>query len=362
MTAPPLTSVERDRAIDNLVDRVLRTRAECGQRYPVFAAPAGGAWTTSRRGSWCAGTWIGLLRLAAVRSGDTATAQDALDRARGLEHWVWTDTVFRAMVLHCSTDPADAPDTVANDPGVARLREQCARALTAAFSPALGAIPDGPGLGRGALGARTCTVDALSSVISLMTTSSQVPGAQAVAGRHAQTLLGAVAPNGRVYAERRLRADGAGPEPVGRAAAWARGQAWALLGAAAAVHAWGHGWLAQARAIATYWTTLPLPPPDIAGENHPVDTAATAIAADALQLLATADPEYATAHRAAANSLCAELARTHLTGTMSRPPPGTPPGVLTHSCYQTGPHGRQQVECVWGEYHLLRALGGSDAA
>lgn len=362
MTAPPLTPAERDRAIDNLVDRVLRTRTECGQRYPLFAAPAGGPWTTSRRGSWCAGTWIGLLRLAAARSGDTATARDALDRARRLEHWVCTDTVFRAMVLHCGTDPADAPDAVANDPGVARLRERCARALTAAFSPVLGAIPDGPALGRGALGARTCSVDAVSSVISLLNTAPQVPGAQAVASRHAQTLLGTATPGGRVPAEHRLRADGTGSEPVVPAAAWARGQSWALLGAAAAVHAWGAAWLTQARVIATYWTTQRVPPPDIAGEIGPVDTAATAIAADALQLLATADTECATAHRAAARSLCAELARTHLTGTVSRLPPGTPPGVLTHSCYRTGPGGRQHVECVWGEYHLLRALSGSDAA
>lgn len=362
MTTPPLTPVERDRAIDNLVDRVLRTRAECGQRYPVFAAPAGGPWTTSRRGSWCAGTWIGLLRLAAARSGDTATAQDALHRARHLEHWVGTDTVFRAMVLHCGTDPADAPDAVANDPGVARLREQCARALTATFSPVLGAIPDGPALGRGAVGVRACSVDAVSAVISLLNAAPHVPGAQAVAHRHTQTLLGAAAPGRRVPAEHRLRTDGTGPEPVGSTAAWARGQAWVLLGAAAAVNAWDGAWLTQARTIANYWATLPVPPPDIAGEKSPVDTAATAIAADALQLLATADTEYATAHRAAARSLCAELTRTHLTGGVSRLPPRTPPGVLTHSCYRTGPRGRQHVECVWGEYHLLRALSGSDAA
>lgn len=358
MTVPPLTPTERDRAIDNLVERVLRTRVECGQRYPVFAAPAGGPWTTSRAGSWCAGTWIGLLRLAADRSGDTGIARDALDRARGLGHWVNTDTVSRAMVLSCATDPADAPDAVANDPAVARLREDCARSLTATFSPVLGAIPEGTALGRGALGARTCTVDATASVIGLLTTSPRVPGAPSVAGRHARILLGARAPDGRLPAEHRLRADGTGIEPVGRVGAWARGQAWALLGAAAAVHAWGAPWLAQARAIATYWTTLPVPPPDIDGETSPVDTAATAIAADALRLLAAIDSECASAHRAVAHRLCATLARTYLTGSASRLPPGLPPGVLTHSCYRTGPLGRQQVECVWGEYHLLRALRG----
>jgi unsaturated chondroitin disaccharide hydrolase len=358
MTAPPLTPAERHRAIDNLVDRVLRTRVECGPRYPVFAAPAGGPWTTSRAGSWCAGTWIGLLRLAADRSGDTATARDALERARGLRPWVSADTVSRAMVLSCATDPADAPDAVANDPAVAALREDCARSLTAAFSPALGAIPEGTALGRGALGARTCTVDATSSVIGLLTTSPRVLGASMVAGRHAQTLLGAQAPDGRLPAEHRLRADGTGIEPVGRAGTWARGQAWALLGAAAAVRAWGAAWLAPARAIATYWTTLPVPPPDIDGETGPVDTAATAIAADALRLLAAADYECASAYRAVAHRLCATLTRTYLTGTAPQLPPGMPPGVLIHSCYRTGPLARQQVECVWGEYHLLRALMG----
>lgn len=358
MTAPPLTSTERDRAIDNLVDRVLRTRVECGQRYPVVAAPAGGPWTTSRTGSWCAGTWIGLLRLAADRSSDTATARDALDRARGLGHWVSTDTVSRAMVLSCATDPEDAPDAVANDPAVAALREDCARSLTAAFRPVLGAIPDGTALGRGVRGARTCTVDATSSVIGLLTTSPQVSGASSVAGRHARTLLGTRTSDGRLPAEHRLRADGTGIEPIGRAGAWARGQAWALLGAAAAVRAWGAAWLAPARAIAAHWTTLPVPPPDLEGERSPVDTAATAIAADALRLLAAADSECASAYRAVAHRLCATLARTHLTGSAPWLPPEMPPGVLTHSCYRTGPLGRQQVECVWGEYHLLRALMG----
>ncbi|MGH3670488.1 MAG: hypothetical protein ACRDSH_07610 [Pseudonocardiaceae bacterium] len=362
MTAPALTPAERDRAIDDLVDRVLRTSVECGQRYPVFAAPAGGSWTTSRRGSWCAGAWIGLLRLAAARSGDTATARNAHDRARSLEHWVSTDAVARAMVLHNATNPADAPDAVARDPAVTRLREHGARALTAAFSPALRAIPDGTALGRGELGARTCTVDATSSVIGLLHTAPQVPGSRDVARWHARTLLGAATPDGRVHAEHRLRAEGTGPEPIGRAGAWARGQAWALLAAAEAVRAWGVPWLAPARTIAAHWTTLPVPPPDIAGEPVPIDSAATAIAADALRLLAAVDPEHAAAHRAAAQSLCAELVRTHLTGSAPGLLPEAPRGVLAHACYWTGPRGREQLECVWGGYHLLRALRGTDTA
>jgi unsaturated chondroitin disaccharide hydrolase len=362
MTVPALTPAERNRAINDLVGRVLQTRVECGQRYPLFAAPAGGAWTTSHRGSWCAGTWIGLLRLAAARSGDAAAARSALDRARGLGHWVTTDAVARAMVLHCATDPADAPDAVACDPAVTRLREDGARALTAAFCPALGAIPDGTALGRGELGARTCTVDATSSVIGLLSGSRQVPGAPDVARRHATTLLGAVAPEGKVHSEYRLPAEGTGLEPVGRAGAWARGQAWALLGSVEAVRAWGTPWLAPARAIAAYWATLPVPPPDIASEPGPVDTAAVAIAADALRLLAAADIEHSAEHQAAAQSLCAQLVRAHLTGSAPGLLPRVPRGVLTRACYRTGPRGREQLECVWGGYHLLRALCGSDGA
>jgi unsaturated chondroitin disaccharide hydrolase len=360
MSALRLTPTERNQAVDHLVDRVLRTRLECGQRYPLFAVPAGGPWTTSRRGSWCAGTWIGLLRIAAAHSGDTSTARDALDRARSLAHWVDTDTVFRAMVVHCATDPADAPDAVANDSTVTRLRQQCARSLTSAYSPALGAIPDGTELGRGAVGSRTCTVDATAAVIELLTTAPQVPGASSVAHRHTQTLLGCLLPDGRVHPERQMRVDRLGTNPVGRPGSWARGQAWALLGAAAAVRAWGDAWLTPARALAAHWMALPVPPPDIRGQTGPIDTAATAIAADALRVLAGADPQHATAHQAAVHRLCATLARTYLTGTTPRSVPATPPGVLTHSCYRTGPRGRQQVECVWGEYHLLRALAGVD--
>lgn len=361
LTPAELTPAERDRAISDLIERVLRTRSECGQRYPLFAAPAGGRWTTSGRGSWCAGAWIGLLRLAAACSGDTATARDALDRARDLGHWVSTDTVARAMVLRCATDPADAVDAVACDPAVAQVREDCVRALAAAFFPALGAIPEGTALGRGERGARTCTVDATASVIGLLHAEPRVPEAAQVARWHARTLLGAVAPDGRVPAEHRLRANGTGPEAVGRAGAWARGQAWALLGAAEAVRAWGAPWLAPARAIAAHWRTLPVPPPDVEGEPGRLDTAAAAIAADALRLLAAADPEHSAAHRATAQNLCAELVRTHLTGSAPGLLPQAPRGVFTHACYRTGPRGREQVECVWGGYHLLRALRGTDA-
>lgn len=362
MIGPALTPAERARAADDLVDRVLRTRAACGERYPLFAAPAGGSWTTSRRGSWCAGIWIGLLRLAAAHSGEAAVAREAFDRARGLEHWVTTDAVTRAMVLHCATDPADAQDTVTRSPVLQRLREDGARALATAFSPDLGAIPDGTALGHGEPGARTCSVDATAAVIDLLHGALRVPGAPEVAWWHARTLLGAVTPDGRLSAAHRLRADGIGTEPVGRAGAWARGQAWALLGAARAVHAWGEPWLAPARMIAGHWATLPVPPPDTAGEAVPVDTAAAAIAADGLRLLAAADPERAASNHAAAEALCAALVRGHLTGSAPGVLPGAPRGVLADACYRTGPRVREQVECVWGCYHLLRALGDTGAA
>ncbi|MGB8258274.1 MAG: hypothetical protein WCE71_23405, partial [Pseudonocardiaceae bacterium] len=279
---------------------------------------------------------------------------------RSLQPWVTTNAVARAMVLYSATDPADASDAVVCDPAVARLRENGARALAAAFSHALGAIPDGTALGKGEVGARTCTVDATSSVIGLLCAAPKVPGAQNVARQHARTLLGAAAPDGRVHPEHRLRADGTGSEPIGCAGAWARGQAWALLGATEAVRVWGAPWLAPARAIAANWTTLPVPPADVAGEPGPVDTSAAAIAADALRLLAAADPERSAAHRAAAQNLCAELVRAHLTGSAPGLLPKSPRGVLAHACYRTGPRGREQVECVWGGYHLLRALCDTD--
>ncbi|MFZ0876730.1 MAG: hypothetical protein WAN20_19755, partial [Pseudonocardiaceae bacterium] len=66
------------------------------------------------------------------------------------------------------------------------------------------------------------------------------------------------------------------------------------------------------------------------------------------------------AHRAAAQNLCAELVRAHLTGSAPGLLPKSPRGVLAHACYRTGPRGREQVECVWGGYHLLRALCDTD--
>ncbi|MEJ8641349.1 hypothetical protein WKI68_07435 [Streptomyces sp. MS1.HAVA.3] len=50
-------------ALADAIERVAVTGAAVGSRFPLYAEPGDGRWTTTGRGSWTGGFWAGLLWL-----------------------------------------------------------------------------------------------------------------------------------------------------------------------------------------------------------------------------------------------------------------------------------------------------------
>lgn len=58
-------------ALEPILDRIAVTEAAVRDRFPLYAEPDAGEWTTTRRGSWAAGFWVGQLWLRARLTRDT---------------------------------------------------------------------------------------------------------------------------------------------------------------------------------------------------------------------------------------------------------------------------------------------------
>ncbi|MCZ0981767.1 hypothetical protein O1L60_30535 [Streptomyces diastatochromogenes] len=61
-----------DEALEAVLRRTGETARQVGERFPLYADPADGHWTTTGRGSWAGGFWAGLLWLRARRTGTAA--------------------------------------------------------------------------------------------------------------------------------------------------------------------------------------------------------------------------------------------------------------------------------------------------
>ncbi|MFD4861899.1 hypothetical protein [Streptomyces atratus] len=73
---PDTDAAPRETALGLLLQRVHGTASAVGDRFPLYADPADGRWTTTRRGSWTGGFWAGLLRLATAQEPAGSALQD----------------------------------------------------------------------------------------------------------------------------------------------------------------------------------------------------------------------------------------------------------------------------------------------
>ena len=71
------TRADLAHSLDAMVDRVDATLSTLDGGFPLVADPETGAWTTTEDGNWCGGHWIGLLWLAAERTGADRFAEAA---------------------------------------------------------------------------------------------------------------------------------------------------------------------------------------------------------------------------------------------------------------------------------------------
>jgi unsaturated chondroitin disaccharide hydrolase len=297
---------------------VAATRAEVGDRFPLFADPETGTWTTTARGSWTGGFWAGLLWLRARATGDPADREDARACTARLAGWSEADTATRGLILWYGT-------ALAEDDG--GLRERAARSCLASFDPELGLVPWGSAFG----GPRTLArVDGVPGLVPLLATVDP-EAAVSHLRRHLDLCLGQE-PRHWSWLHDPVAGWTAREDPP---PGWSRGPAWLLLAVAEA--------LRHTRADDVRDTVGELAPreliplADAALPGGPRDTSAAAVTAPAL--LALGRREHATA-------ILQELVGSHL----------TEDGRLLDGCYDLASGTAVRHELIWGDFFLAYAL------
>ncbi|MEU5302866.1 sugar ABC transporter permease [Streptomyces noursei] len=340
------------RAWEAVLERVRVTVAEVGERFPLYADPGTGRWTTTARGSWTGGCWAGLLWLRALATSDPCDQALAADCTRRLEYWIGQDTAARGLVLWYGTALAAA---LGGDRGAAELRARAARACLAAYEPERGLVPWGGAFGGPRMLARA---DGVPGLVPLLAT---VPGGGRVAAyRHLTTHLELCLSQEPPRPAWRTRPGGGWtgyPHPV---PGWSRTVAWLLLGAADGLRIVpsregepGVPPAAVRRLVALrLGREAPLVPPACrVRPSGPVDTSAAAIeAVAALKLAALA--RAAGRHRAfrelswRAGEILRRLSTSHLSTT----------GGLLDGCYDAERGLATQHELIWGDFFLALGL------
>lgn len=361
--------------------------AECGARFPLFAAPAQ-PWQSSAGGSWMGGFWAGCWYLRAHLRGDAADLAQADAISARLADKIGLDSIHRSMLFWYGPGMAHRAATHGS---AHPLLLPAASALAASWCSEMACLPVGPDLGGGPHGAQRIVVDSLAACISLLCASGEAVHA-ALARQHADTLLHALAsplssplsstlssplanplvtpnanspaippaiPHGAWHTE--ARHDAGRFHAEGEAGSWSRGQAWAMLGLARAAREWGEPYLSHAIAANAYWQASrpAFPPPnhmlasasEVAGMPDP---SAALIAALAQLALADMRPEAdASALRQQAFEAVASLLQSDWFGS---DPANATGAVFSGCCYQTRPGQWQLVETPWGNFLLLAAL------
>ncbi len=341
-------------ALAALLGRARDTLGFVGERYPLYADPDTAAWTTTRRGSWTGGYWVGLLWLAAIiegRAEDRVTAEQWTQRL--LAH-AETDTVTRGMTFWYG---AAIGDLLVGDRGARDVATLGARRLADAYDPELGLIPTGTALRAGTPAATIGGVVGLVALLGWAARRSRDPALLSIAQRHATRHLDLC-----------LRADGsirAHADPGGHArhqagppAHWARGQAWGMLAFTQAAQWLSERYLPAAVRASDWWighTDTSHPARwDIDDPAGPVDSSAAALSAVALLRLDALTSDGSSRYRTAASQTLAMLTDVHLTPV--RPGDRRPPGMLLDGCYDAPSATATAHELIWGSFFLAQAL------
>ncbi|MDF3289156.1 sugar ABC transporter permease [Streptomyces silvisoli] len=338
-----------DASLSAMLDRVRATAQEVGDRYPLYADPGSGAWTTTRRGSWTAGYWTGLLWLAARHSGDPQDRDRAVTWTTRLRERTADDTVTRAMTFWYG---AASGHLLCGDETALAVALDGAAALATAYDERLGLIPLGTAFGQGDRGLSTTAIDSVAAVTALLCWAGRTADrprwleiAHANAVRHLELCLAA---DGAVRATVALGGEPEGTHPPG---GWSRGQAWGMLAfATAARELRSAGFADAARRAARYWancTAASVPSWSFTEPHGPRDTSAGAIAAVALLALDDAD---------SARELVSALVKDHLTGAHGRSADHRPAGMLLDGCYDMASGTATGHELIWGDHFLASAL------
>ncbi|MFB7451192.1 sugar ABC transporter permease [Streptomyces sp. NPDC056194] len=343
-----------EEALGFVFRRAGETAEQVGDRFPLYADPADGRWTTTGRGSWTGGFWAGLLWLRAGHTGSDAGRTAAAAATARLAPWAEADTATRGLILWYGTALATG-DTAAG-----ALRERAAKAAVGAFDPSLGLVPWGAALGGARLRART---DGVPGLVPLL--ASAGPEGQAAAAAHLHRHLDLCLPRegtGRPRPAWRWDRTHGWTAEADPAPGWTRGEAWLLLAVADALllaeaPSWRTDRLTRTAELLLADCGMlvgPLvPPTDAHRANGPLDTSAAAITAVALLKLArVSGAGWSTACASRAEAVLHRLAHDHLT----RPGGTRPAGMLLDGCYDAHSGTAVRHELVWGDFFLALGL------
>jgi unsaturated chondroitin disaccharide hydrolase len=364
-------------AIDRMISRIDDTAARVGDRFPHWADPETGAWTTTPDGDWTGGYWIGMLWLAATATGQPRYRSQATSAVGRLGDRVPLQTVFKSFPLYYGA----ALGAILHDAaGPRETALATARSFARLYSPALKLVPLGAQAEEGShVGGTETSIDSLQAAPFLFWAAAEAGDAtlRDIAFHHAETVI-----------PLHLRDDGSfiqssSLDPAtGRlvrhythkghsdTSTWGRAQAWGMLFSTQSHLAdrRRQSWLAAATRGADWWLAH-VPADRVAywDFDDPAiprterDTAATAIALAALSKLsriATSEADRAR-YGAAAEATARALVERYLTPT--RPDDRRVPGMLTEACFNKRSDARahdraNRCEFIVGSYYLFESL------
>lgn len=367
-------------ALDLLAAKMREDESTLGVRFPYVTKPDG-TWDTMlashsagytgaswSHGNWFCGFWIGLLLIAHLRSGDPALLDIARERLRLIAdrardpntHDIGFIFLSSAMPAHHITGDAAAADMALC--AARQLRARLVRTDSGAYISSWGPHSD-------IRGRQSSAIDTMAN-IPLLYWAAEHSGDDSflVAGEmHAQMTERAFVradlstyhaveydlPSGR--RRRGYTFQGYGDESF-----WSRGQGWAILGFADTARATGQiDYMEKAHQLADRFlealgdaTSAPWDFDDPAGPNATLDTAASAIVADALLEIAALEPDLALAarRRDQAVKILRDLCSHHL----ARDPSHR--GLLLHGCYSKPQDIGADAAVLFGDYYFAEAL------
>lgn len=367
-------------ALDLLARKTLEDEKALGVRFPYVTLPDG-SWDTmpaSRsagydgenwsHGNWFCGFWVGLLLISHLHTGKPEPLELALERMRMVAPRASDpNTHDIGFIFLSSALPAFH---ITGEETHARTGLEAARQLRARLVRTdMGAYVSSWGPHDDIRGRRSSAIDTMANLPLLYWAASHTrDDSFLVAGElHARATERAfVRPDLSTYhaVEYDLpsgeRSRGYTFQGYGDESFWSRGQGWAILGFAETARATGqYAYLDLAHRLADRFiealggaSSAPWDFDDPAGPAATLDTAASAIVANALLQMAELEPdgELAARRHAQAVRILVDLCREHLSRDDAER------GFLRHGCYSKPHDIGPDAAVLFGDYYFAEAL------
>ncbi|TWG94814.1 unsaturated chondroitin disaccharide hydrolase [Mesorhizobium sp. J18] len=369
-----------EEALHLLATKTLEDEAGLGIRFPYVTKPDG-SWDTMlasvsagyqedawSHGNWFCGFWIGLLLISYLHTGN----EEALELARERMHLVAPrakdpNTHDIGFIFLSSAIPAFH---ITGDRFYAEVALEAAQQLRARLVRTdLGSYISSWGPHNDIRGRRSSAIDTMANLPLLYWAAAQAKDDSfLVAGElHARMTEHAFIrsdlstyhaveydlPSG-------VRGRGYTFQGYGDESFWSRGQGWAILGYAETARATGSlRHLKLAHRLADRFldalgdaTSAPWDFDDPAGKDATLDTAASAIVANALLQMADLEPdmELAEQRHGQAVKILSDLCRDHLSRNSAER------GFLRHGCYSKPHNIGPDAAVLFGDYYFAEAL------